>query len=486
MSILKTLPPWLLVLALALAALAALPAPASAAAAPAPLPTWTQGQSVGYGTHIDLGSLADTYLAAIRANPTRYNITSINALNVTGTFDSWEVDTVTQATSTYYTLGMQSAIGLKLHVAANLTMNNLPRAGTYAGTNYSGFCFVPSIPTTTGTVAVTFDATVLSVTNGARRLQVTDLAYVNETQNATVQADVTFTGNNLPSESLNQTTCLETVSYKSPTFTLTVNTNDVARVYYGAWDYFNFPINDNETWWANTTATVGASLSGTINVQGLSSQDQKAFFDNLTKSFQSAGLTATGLTSFPIDLAKVSIAAGTSYIIHNGQVTDYPLRLDENLRAISSVQTLSDGNQHPVYLIANASYQCPPPPSSFSLPIAYAAVYAPDFPAAGAGMIVGYELLVCGGSTNLPGFSLTNTNPTTARRNIGQTETTYQVVATPGNPLADFFLQAPYYGIILIAVAVVVVAALLVMRRRRRPAMAPPVQPPPPSGPGNP
>lgn len=489
MKLVSALYPGLLALAVALTAFAA---PVSAAAAPATVPTWVQGQAVAYGTHIDIGSLADTFLTAIRSNPSAFNITSINALNVTGGFDSWEVDTVTQATASYYTLGMQSATGFKLHVAANLTMNNLPTAGTYTGTFYYGYCIAPTIPRTTGTEAVTLDATALNVGNGARRLQASNLAYVNETDDVTVQALVTFTGFHLPTTSLNTTTCKATVSYENPTFSLTVDTQDQARIYYGAWDFFNFPINDNKTWWANTTATIGATLAGTINVQGLSSKDETSFFDNLTKSLKSAGLTATGLSSFPIDLAKVSLSAGTSYIVHNGVVTDYPVPLDQNYRAISAVQTLSDGSQHPVYLIANATYQCPPASGSFGLPVSYASVYAPDFPAAGAGMIVGYQLLVCSGTTNLPGFSLTNTKPSDAQKNIGQTQTTYAVVPPQTNALADFFLSAPYLGLILIAVVVVAVAALLVMRRRRKPMMAPPAAqppaspPPPPSGPGNP
>lgn len=475
----KALFPAVLALAIAFAAFAV---PARAAT-PAAVPTWTVGQSVGYGTHIDIGSLADTYLAAIRGNPAAYNITSINALNVTGGFDSWEVDTVTEATSAYYTLGMQGANGLKLHVAANLTLNNLPEPGTYSGTNYT-FCVPASIPTGPQTLAVTFDATALTTTNSARRLEHSNLSFINETDNANVQANVVFTGYHLPVESFNATLCQTTVTYESPTFTLTVDTQDQARIYYGDYDFFHFPIADNNTWTASSNAKVGATLAGTINVQGLNAQDEKSFFDNLTKTFESAGLTVSGLSSFPIDLSKLTIMLGTSYIVNNGVVTDYPVPIRTGYRAISDVLTLSDGNQYPVYEIVNESYQCPPSGSSITPPITYAAVYAPDFPATGAGMIVGYELLVCAGTASLPAFSLTNTKPADARANMGNTETTYQVVPTAGNPLADFFLQAPYLGFILIAVVVVAVVALLVMRRRRRPAMAPPAPPPPP--PGNP
>ena len=489
----KPLVPTVLAIAIALAAFSA---PVSAAI-PAPVPKWTQGQSVGYGTNLDLGGLADTYLLSpIRSNPSLYNITSIKTLNVTGSLDIWEVDQVAQVTSEVYTLAMQSAQGLKLHADVNLTLNNLPVAGTYRGTLYGTLCIPPTIPLGTGTVAATLDATSLSTTKGTRILQVSDLAYVNETQNVAEQARVVFTGYHLPTTSTNDTACTETVSYDSPTFSLTVNTQDQVRATYTpALDYFHFPIADNNTWWANTTATIGATLSGTVDAKGMSSHDEQAFFDNLTQAFQGRGLVATGMSSFPIDLAKVTIMAGTSYIVHNGLVTDYPVPLDASYRATASVQTLSDGGQHPVYLITDAAYSCPGA-NLTSLPIGYAAVYAPDFPATGAGMIVGYQLLVCGLGMSLPGFALTNTKPADAQQQIGRTETNYQTAPPPSrNAAADFFLQAPYWGFLLIVV--VVVAALLAMRRRRRPVMtppraqsprAPPSPPPPapPGGPGNP
>ena len=493
MRFLKVLLPLAVALVLGLGALA-VPA---AAAAPANTPTWHQGQAVGYGTHYDIGALADTYLSMIRNDPSLYNITSIHSLNVTGSLDSWEVDTVSQVTPSYYALDSQSANGFKLHLDVNVTMDNLPQAGTYQGTMSYGFCSPSVTPTGSGTVAVALDATILATGSGTSQLQVSNLAYVNSVGNGTLQANVVFTGYHLPSTSMNLTTCTETVTYENPTFTLTANTKEQVRMLYQpAWDFFNFPISDNKTWWANSTATVGATLSGTVDLQGLTSQDEQAFFDNLTLAFQNAGLTVTGLSAFPIDLAKITILAGPTYIVNNGVVSDYPLPVNANFRAIASAETLSDGSQHPTYLITDASYECPSCGGLLGLPIGYAAVYAPDFPAAGAGMIVGYQLIMCTGSQTIPVFELKNTSTADAQQNIGQTENTYQVTPTQGNTFADFFLQAPYWGILLIVAVVVVVAALLVMRQRRRsrmappgaqpPATPPPPTPPPPSGPGSP
>ena len=486
MRLLKLGLPFVVALAIALSALAV---PASAATS-ASVPTWTQGQSVGYGTNYDLGSLAGTYLDMVKSNPTAYGFQSIQELNVTGSLDSWQVDTVSQVTSSYYTLASQAAEGMKLHVAANVTVAGLPQAGTYTGTMYGTLCTPPTVPTTSGTVAATLDATILATSSGTSLLQVSDLAYHSVVDNSTFQADIAFSGYHLPAETTNTTTCTVTVAYESPTFSMTANIQHQVRMLFSpAWDYFNFPISDNKTWWANTTATVGATLSGTVNVQGLSSADEQAFFGNLTLALHNAGLTATGLSSFPIDLSKVSILVGPSYLVNQGVVTDYPVPLDANFRAIASAESLSDNTIHSTYLITDASYQCPAYSSSPSLlPFGYGAVYAPDFPAAGAGMVVGYQLVVCTGTANFPVVELKNTSPATAQQKIGQTETTYQVVPTKSNALADFFTQPPYLGPILIVAVMVVVGALLVMRRRHRPVMAPPGAQPPatPPPPGNP
>ncbi len=484
---------WKVLLPLAVAAvlaLSALAVPASAAA-PAAVPTWQVGQSVAYGTSLDLGSLANTYLSIIQENPAMFNITKINALNLTGSLDSWEVDQVTEKTTTYYTLASHSAEGLKLGLVVNVTMNGIPQPGTYQGTRVGTACVPPTVPVGSGTVSAELQGTSLSTTSGTSRLQLSNLAYINETQDATLVSKITFTGYHIPVPTLDNTTCTETVAYENPSFTLTADTSTQVRILnQPAWDVFNFPITDNKTWWANTTAVVGATLSGTVNVQGLSSQDETAFFDNVTKAFQSLGLTVTGLDAFPIDLSKISVLLGPSYIVNNGVVTDYPLPLHAEFRALASAMTLSDGNQYPVYLITNASYQCPGP-TGLIPSVGYAAVYAPDFPAQGAGMIVGYELVACTSGQSLPVFQLTNTQPSVAQQKIAQTETTY-AVAPPAstNTLADFFFASPYLGLILIAVVVIVVAAALILWRRRRttspPGGEPPAMPPPPSGPGNP
>jgi hypothetical protein len=477
MKTLRALIPFGLMLALCLTAF-----PAAAVTPPATVPTWQTGQAVGYGTTVNLTSLFDAYVRPmIESNPSSLNISSINTLDFTGSLDAWTHDQVTQKTASYYVLRSDSATGLEFHLDANLTMMGLPTPGTYTGTPSGyGFCIPPSIPPTSRTVAVRADGLVLVKTTRAIYQQVSDLAYMNETSAVTARANIVVGTHNIPMTSTNSTTCVETVTYESPSFTLSADTqNQLRMLYQPAWDYFNFPISENETWWANSTATVGATLSGTINVEGLSSEDQAAFFDGLTKTFQSAGLAVSGLSQFPIDLSKITIGLGLTNFVQNGVVMDLPVPLDQELRATASAESLSDGSVHPVYLITSAAYVCPWSGNLSSLPVGYAAVYAPDFPAAGAGMVVGYQLLVCLGTMSMPGTGLTNTAPAEAEQNIQRTETTYEPFR-PAAPdtLADFFVKSPYWGILLIVAVVAVVAAVLILRRRR-PRMAAPPPPPP-------
>lgn len=476
--------PAAMVLALALAAF-----PASAAAPPATLPTWQVGQAVGYGTNLDLTALAATFLQAIRSNPSAYNLTAIQALEFTGSFDAWVYDVVTDKTTAYYVLSSNAATGLMIHFKANVTANNLPQPGTYTGTFSGGFCVPPRIPPTTRTVAATVDLTSLATSAGTTRYQVSDLAIHNATTNSAVMISAHIDAVGVPVPNLNMTSCRETVTYRSESFTFTANTQIQLRsLYQPALDVFNFPINDNETWWANSTATVGATIGGTIDLQGLSATDQKALFDNLTKAFQRVpGLAVTGIDHFPIDLAKITVTVGGANYLQNGVLQDQNRPVAQNLRARSSARTLSDGALHSVYLITPANYLCPTPLGYTSTTVA--AVYSPDFPAAGAGMIVGYEVLVCSGGTDMPVFKLGNVPASQANGNVGKTESTYNPFPpAPSNAIADFFVASPYYGLIAIVVVVIALAGIFLRRRGRKPAMAPMAPPPslepPPSSPG--
>lgn len=467
-----------------LAALALAASPASAAAAPATLPTWTQGQAVGYGTNLNLTALAEPFLNAVKTNPASFNLTAVNKLDFTGSLDIWVHDQVTQKTDTYYVLTSRAADGLKFRLEVNVSAQGLPAPGTYTGTCSGGSFVPPTIPTSTRTIAATVSWTSLDTSDGTGRYAISNLALLNETVNTATKARATVATVGFPQPSINLTRCEETITYASRSFTLLVNTTTQLRsLFTPPLDVFNFPINDNETWWANSTATAGATVSGTVDVQGVSAADERAFLENLTAAFKTTpGLAVTGLDAFPIDLAKIGVMLGAVNYLQNGVVADQTRSVKENLRAKASAMTLSDSAIHNVYLITPASYECPAASANASQ-LTVAAVYAPDFPAPNAGMIVGYEAYLCLGTMQQPIFELKNVPASQAENNIGNTKTVYDPTppAAPStrNAIADFFIASPFYGIWIIVAAVALVTVLVIFRRRRRPAPAPPQSPPP-------
>ncbi len=469
----------------ALLGLAALAVPASAAPAAA-VPTWHVGQAVGYGTTVNLTGPVQPLLDVYKQNLTDAGAT-VNALAFTGSVDVWVVDTVTGATSSTYTLSEQTAAGLKLHFVANLT-TSLPDPGTYAGDRSTGSC-VPNLtlPSSQRAIAVTLDWSSLENGTTTATYQAANLATTKQVANVTLRAKGSLSGYNAPKLEFNATSCVETIAYGPQDLGLAVNTQSSTRVtYVPALDTFHFPITDGNTWWANSTATVSGKVSGTIDVTGLSASDEQSFFQNVTDSLNSlAGVSVSGLTGFPIDLSKITVTVGLNNVLQNGNIQDYTIPVAESLRATAAVRTLGDQQQHPVYLIGPASYACPATVGSSSLTIA--AVYAPDYPSAGAGMVAGYEGITCLLNTNYTAFSLSSVPVAQASSKQQQTQQQYNPFPAAANPLADFFLASPYLGVILIVVVVVAVAALVVLRgRRKRSNAPPPAQPPTPPPPGTP
>jgi len=450
----------------ALIALAVLAVPA--AAQPAPLPTWTVGNAVGYGTNLDLTALAAPFLQQLQTNYASYNITSIQQLNFTGSLDAWVRQEVQSKTDTYYVLATETAEGLRIHFVLKATFDNLPAPGTYTGNCTYGF-FDGNVPETTRTIEVALDLTSLVSTSGTSRWSISEVALMQSTDDGTAQTSARAVLKGLPMADLNLTACQETITYEDRDLSISVNTHEVVRALFSpALDVFDFPINPDEDWWANATATVGANVSGTVNVVGLSAADEQAFFENLTAAFQSVpGLAVTGLDHFPIDLAQITVTVGGVNYLQGGILHDTTYPIEEHLQARESNMTLADGNIHEVFLIS--TYQDP----GFCLPTLYA-VYSVD-----DGMIVGYQTyLDC--STSLPPlFELKPVPPAAAQDHLQQTENNYNPFPpAPGNAVVDFFVAAPYWGILLLVIAAVAVAAFVLVRRRGR-RTAPPIPPPP-------
>jgi len=265
---------------------------------------------------------------------------------------------------------------------------------------------------------------------------------------------------NVPTFDFNLTACEFTVTYEDSDLTLTADVELGLRVIYApALDHFDFPIADREVWSANSSATQGGNIRGTIDLVGLDPQEEADFFESITQALEASGFSVSGLTEFPVVLEDVTIMLGLTAYLKDGVIHDTTVPVDLSLYARERQMTLADGNFHTVYLISDNT----------GSPYACSWVYSPD-----DGFVVGYVCEISGVSV----FELKNVPADSAEANMADTKQNYNVFATPTNALGDFFLKSPFLGVLLIAAGAILIVALLV-RRRRRPGMAPPSAPPP-------
>ena len=445
----------------------ALSSPASGVAN---VPVHAVGDSVGFGVHTDLGSLAAPLIAQLRQlDASDPNIT-INDIALTGSFDLWTVTKVTAVSTDTYTISEEFATGLKVHFTLDITLAALPVAGQYTGTidPVSGFCTFNPIPQAAKRVSAQLDVNYLQTASSSGKWNVSDFALREETTNQSVDLSATFSGRNLPNLQINFTACTQTVAYENHDYTVTANVDGLYRIAYSpALDIFDFPMADGENWWVNSTATLAGTVSGSINVQGIDPQSERAFFDAVNLVLTQGGFSVTGLSGFPIVLERITLMLGNVPYLSNGVLHDLPFPVNVHLRAKEMMKTLADGQFHTVFELSNANTVTSP---------YFACYYSPDH-----GFIVGCALTDASGAAI---FEFKNVPPGQAEGGITSTKTGY-TLGTQGSPLSDFFFKPPFLGLLLIAAAVIVVAALLVWRSRARARkLASQVTPPPPPPPG--
>jgi len=457
--------PFLLVIASVAALLLAFPT----AAADAPVPTHEVGDKIGFGATTDIGTLAAPYLDQIRQADAQDPNYTMNQLTFTGSSDIWVTMEVVGKTTDLYSIRTDSAAGLRSHFVVNVTSTQFPQAGTYPGNMSSGFCLPPDIPTTTETAFAEVEIDYLTTVSGLSSWTVSEFAIQEEERNTSLDLRATATLRNVPNENFNLTACELTVTYEASDVTMTANVDtDLRAAYSPALDLFDFPIADDETWAANSTATQGGHIQGTIAVTGLDAATEDAFFANLNQALESSGFSVSGLTGFPIVLEDVTIVLGATPYLKDGVIHDIALPVNLSLHARETTMTLADGNFHTVYLISQSLG------GLYSNPCSW--VYSPD-----DGFVVGYVCEVQGISF----FELPNVPAANAEQHVADTKHSYALATATGLDLGGFFLRPPFFGILIIIAVAILVVALLV-RGRRKPAIAPLAPPPfqmPPEGP---
>jgi hypothetical protein len=296
---------------------------------------------------------------------------------------------------------------------------------------------------------------------------VSDFTLRETTTNTSLDLRIVSALRGIPSV-MNDTACQYTVSYQDRDLTVTADVDLQLRAIYSPYlDIFDFPINDGDTWWANSTAAIGGRVAGTIDVVGLNATEEQDLFDALNDALALAGYTVTGLTGFPIVLEDITVTFFAITYLENGEIRSFSAPVSQNLQARHTRMILADDALHDVYLLSQPTVVPGLPSCSW--------VYSPD-----DGFIVGF---VCEFPPGVPVLSLDNVPPGEAAQEIEQTKVDYAVAPPTGNPLVDFFLKFPYYGLFLVVAAVVVIAALLARRRRGPAVAAPPATGMPPEPP---
>ena len=440
----------------------------------AEVPTHVLGDAVAFGVQVDLGPIVQPSLDQLKRQFSADPNVTVNELNFTGTLDAWHTEEVTEV-SAYYGVREETAFGVEAHLRYSVTARYAPVAGTYLGDTSSGVCIPPIVPTEIRTVTANLDLLHLQTSSGVAKWGRPDFALQQTRTNETVDLFSSFVARGVPEIDVNMTLadCRQTVTYRDLTYRVTADVDShLVTTYLPALDLFDFPMADGENWTVNSTQTLSGTLRGTIDMQGIDPADEEQFFAALIAMLRAARFTVGGLDGFPIVLERVSLTLGLMPYLKDGVLSDISSTVAMRLQAKVRTKTLADNNPYTVYEISEYT---PTPIVPY-----FACYYSPVH-----GFVVGCGLVIDAATGNTI-FELKNVPPTTAEQNIETTKATY-VVASPGNPLADFFLKFPYIGLFLVVAAVVVIAALL-SRRRRKAVPIPPseVAAPPPRAPTRP
>lgn len=457
-----------LVLALAVAGFVLAPPPA---AAQATVPSHVVGDAVGYGTRLDLEEATRSLFQILHLLDNNDKNFTINELTLTGALDIWAVAEVIEVTPDLYRIQEDRAAGIRADLVVNLTSVHFPVEGTHPGTVDPSLGCIPAVVEHgTNTAAINFDILYLLSSSGVSEWTVSEFALRGSETTNRLDYKATYILRNIPVTTFDPAACETTVTYEDYDLTLTLDIDSELREDYDpALNYFDFPIADAEVWSASSNETLAGNIGGSIDLAGLSPEEERELFAALNETFALSGLTVTGLVQFPIVLEDLRVLVGADPILQDGVIDDIPIPVSLTLQAREDRRTLADGEFHTVYLISQPSVGGLAPPCS--------AIYSHE-----RGFVVGYECAIQGTSV----FELENVNPATARDRIEETKAAYGSSGGPGSrPVAGFGSASVYLAFVLIAVAAIVVV-LLLLRRPRKPAVTPPLQPPGEAPPGPP
>jgi hypothetical protein len=410
-------------------------------------PTWSVGDSWAMGKSMDLDTEFSEQLDHMEQM--LQNMTgsaTLDEFNVQATAGAWLKVEVTSVTADEYIV--QGKLAMRFNAEANVAATGeMPAAGfkAWGDLNY---------PTTTMTISAdaAIDMAFVSEVTVVFEKSTMAIKSIGTTNRASLIASINIA--NIPEMKTNFSGT--TYSYRSIDasidFDMTLN---VEASFAPSLNLIEFPLSVGDSWTISSLASVTGSMSGFLDVKGLSADDEVMLFDNQM-------LQDAGITEFPIDFSKLS-TEGEPKIV-NG--------------------TLIPSNQY-----VNATMECT------GLELVTLPIY---------GEVAIYEITTNGGSEkfyysddvhfltgagssleglNLPdelnGIPLPEANmtmnqvtPQEAQQNIDaisayQTDLSGQASGS-GNDLGDLLTSLPMLGLIMVIVVLAAIVAVVMVKRKKK------------------
>ena len=288
----------------ALFCLGMLAVPVSAEGAQAP--QWQVGDSWAMGKAFDMGSNLSSTLHGMIGGIAGSG--TLEQFGVAANGSAWILFKVTEATTSEYRLEGKLAVKFNGEVHAKVSMLS-PEPGTYPILGIK-----PTSQRTVGVDVVLNMALVVdTVTTFNHTFAVKNVAAEVK---GTVIASVDLT--NIPKATVSGSNV--TWAYEDYHIRANVNVDvNLNLAFEPALNIIEFPLNVGDAWRVNSTGTLTGSLSGNVDVQGLPANIEQSIFENKT-------LQDLGITSFPVDLSKLSVPGS----INNGTLVPktIPVNLD--------------------------------------------------------------------------------------------------------------------------------------------------------------
>ncbi len=434
-------------------------APVNAAVATAPN-GWNVGDSWAMGKEMDFGSdITDNTTVFNNALKSMTNLT-LDKLNVESKAGFYVLFKVTGTTATSYILDAKVAV--KFATQANVAVSGkLPVAGTY-DTDDNAFSPLSTVAKETKTVSLALTEKLGIVLGATLDVDKTTMA-VNQVDWTLRSAMVLeFDGKNIPQVDTNGT--VQTIGYKDYDIGMElVARANLSTLFTPALDIYQFPFATGETWYTNNSmVTVNGDVSGFLNAHGLTAeQEEKIFTDELKNT--------TGSTSFPIEFDHLSSPEGE---ITDGQFGPYYGNVTSmKMECLSSITQTLNGVQQEVFVIeVDDGAQM-----LYSPGYKFIAGMSADVDADSLPVDLPEEVSIVTSFMGNQNMEMEPISVEAATTSIASIETYTDSVATQAGAkgttsgsLEDFFLKAPYLGIIMVVVAAAIVAALVFVGTRPR------------------